>query len=259
MLKKIIKHQPDFIDQHCPWVSKQTKKMADGNVDAAIKQLQLINPKAYCRTRNYLAGDVTFLSAYIRHGMLSLNQVSDYAKSLVDNTKDIEKFIQELAWRDFWQRIYYHYPDYITSDIEPYKTGFLAADYQQVLPTDIDDASTPNACINQFITQLKQTGYLHNHARMYLASYIVHWKRICWQAGARWMHHYLVDGDLASNHLSWQWVASTFSNKPYIFNLDNVRKYADSSINTSSVDNPELDYSYEVLSVKLFPNIGAQS
>ena len=78
---------------------------------------------------------------------------------------------------------------------------------------------------------------------MYLASYIVHWKRICWQAGARWMHHYLVDGDLASNHLSWQWVASTFSNKPYIFNLDNVRKYADSSINTSSVDNPELDYS----------------
>ena len=74
--------------------------------------------------------------------MLSLNQVSDYAKSLVDNTKDIEKFIQELAWRDFWQRIYYHYPDYIT-DIEPYKTGFLAADYQQVLPTDIDDARYP--------------------------------------------------------------------------------------------------------------------
>ena len=69
------------------------------------------------------------------------------------------------------------------------------------------------------------------------------------------MHHYLIDGDLASNNLSWQWVASTFSKKPYIFNLDNVRKYADKHIDTRSDTNSELNYSYSELTRLLFPNL----
>jgi len=65
---------------------------------------------------------------------------------------------------------------------------------------------------------------------------------------------HLLDGDVASNNLSWQWVASTFSSKPYIFNLDNVRKYCSTKYDVSPIRNPNLDHSYEYLSAKLFPN-----
>ena len=90
---------------------------------------------------------------------------------------------------------------------------------------------------------------------MYLASYIIHWRRVKWQAGAAWFLHHLLDGDPASNNLSWQWVASTFSNKPYIFNLENVAKYGDSTLDVTRENNPEIDFSYEELSKKLFKNV----
>jgi deoxyribodipyrimidine photo-lyase len=60
---------------------------------------------------------------------------------------------------------------------------------------------------------------------MYVASYVVHHRRIRWQAGARWYLGYLFDGDPSSNNLSWQWVAGTFSASPYIFNRENLERY----------------------------------
>ena len=88
---------------------------------------------------------------------------------------------------------------------------------------------------------------------MYVASYVVHWRRVRWQAGARWFLQHLLDGDPASNNLSWQWVASTFSKKPYIFNLDNVRRYAGDGVDTRADTNRCLDDTYEALSERLFP------
>ena len=256
MLKKVSKHQMDYVQNNCSWLPVQNRRSITGDRDALTQLLQAIDPVKYCRTRNFLDGAVTYLSPYIRHGMITLKQVMEHALSCVDDAKKIEKFIQELGWRDYWQRLYYHYPDYIWTDVAAYKTGFLASDYADQLPLDICDATTPNACINYFIATLVGTGYLHNHARMYLAAYVVHWRRVKWQVGAKWMHHYLMDGDLGSNNLSWQWVASTFSHKPYIFNLDNVRKYATSDINVSADSNPELNFDYDTLSVRLFPNKG---
>ena len=61
---------------------------------------------------------------------------------------------------------------------------------------------------------------------MWLASYLVHLRKVHWHAAAQWMLGHLLDGDVASNHLSWQWVAGTGSSKPYLFNADNVAKYA---------------------------------
>ena len=103
------------------------------------------------------------------------------------------------------------------------------------------------------IAMLTTTGYLHNHLRMYLASYVVHWRRVKWQAGARFMLNHLIDADAASNNLSWQWIASTYSQKPYIFNLENMQKYCGNAINTQAQDNQALDASYEVLTARLFP------
>ena len=84
----------------------------------------------------------------------------------------------------------------------------------------------------------------------------VHWRRVSWQAGARFFLEHLVDADPASNNLSWQWIASTFSNKPYIFNLENVAKYCGPDINTIPRHNLVLDQSYERLSELLFPYMG---
>jgi deoxyribodipyrimidine photo-lyase len=80
--------------------------------------------------------------------------------------------------------------------------------------------------IDASVRTLYRTGYLHNHARMWLASYATHVRKAHWRAGADWMYGHLLDGDLASNHLSWQWVAGTFSTKPYVFNAENVARYA---------------------------------
>jgi len=256
MLVKVEKNQDHFVSKSCDWLEPQNRKHFVGTQKAALETLENINPELYCRTRNYLNGAVTYLSAYIRHGMITLNHIRKIALKQVNDPKKIEKFIQELAWREFWQRLYFAEPEYIWNDIEPYKTGFIANDYADNIPKDIVSYKTPNATINRFIETLIKTGYLHNHARMYLASYIVHFRRIKWQVGAKWMHHYLIDGDLASNNLSWQWVASTFSHKPYIFNLDNVRKYTDDTYDCSKTQNPELAYDYETLALRLFPNKG---
>jgi len=147
------------------------------------------------------------------------------------------------------------HPEWAWDDIEPYKTGFSACDYAGVLPADIADGNTGVACIDAFIKELIQTGYVHNHARMYLASYVVHFRRVKWQAGAQWFLHHLLDGDLASNNLSWQWVASTFSHKAYLFNLENVSKYFGGQVDTSPQTNQPLHASYETLQEQLFPNL----
>ena len=225
-----------------------------GGIEAAKEQLNAAHIKDYARSRNHLLGAVTQLSPYIRHGVLSLESVRRWALAQYPG-KEIEKFLQELTWRHFWQAHYYKLGNNIWQDQEPYKTGWQASDYNPVLPDDIITASTGVAVIDHFSRQLTQQGYLHNHARMYLAAYIIHWRRITWQAGAQWFLEHLLDGDPASNNLSWQWVASTFSHKPYIFNLANVQKYASPDIDTSSIHNQVLDASYETLSQQLFPNL----
>ena len=235
--------------------STAPRPMAGGRA-AAEAALAAIDPIAYAASRNHLDGAVTRLSPYLRHGVLSLDEVRNHALATVADPRQAEKFIQELAWRDYWQRIYLAHPDRIWNDVEAYKTGFDASEYDTDMPADIIAARTGVACIDQFIAMLHETGYLHNHARMYLAAYVVHWRRVRWQAGAAWFLENLIDADLASNNLSWQWVASTFSKKPYIFNLENVAKYTGHDINTRMSDNRVLAYSYERLNELLFPNLG---
>jgi deoxyribodipyrimidine photo-lyase len=244
----------NYVATLAPWLKQPvTLHPFVATREVALAQLSTVDFINYGKTRNFLDGGVTRLSPYINAHIVTLNEVRNAAVNVAHEPVQVIKFIQELGWRDFWQRIYAHHPEWLFTSIEPYKTGFDASDYSDALPQDILVAQTDCACINQFITQLYEEGYVHNHARMYLASYIVHWRKISWQAGARWMHHNLIDGNLASNNLSWQWVASTFGNKPYIFNLENVQKYAHKKLNISAEDNKPLDASYEALHDRLFP------
>ena len=238
-----------------PWAEGDVSDVK-GGAKAALELLDQINPRKYGFTRNHLDGAITHLSPYIRHGVVSLNHVRNYALA-VDTPKSCEKFIQQLAWRDYWQRLYRADPTIIWRDAEAYKTGFSADDYANDLPDDIINGQTGVACIDYFIRQLVDTGFLHNHARLYLAAYICHWRRVKWQAGARWFLSHLLDGDPASNNMSFQWVASTFSNKPYYYNLENVAKFSSRHINTTPLDNQILAGSYDEIYQILFPNLAS--
>ena len=241
----------------CPHLSDDDTDISPilGHREEAEERLSWIDPLAYGRTRNHLDGAVTQLSPFIRHGVLSLSDVRDRVLSSVETEKGAEKMIQQLAWRDYWHRLYETMGEGVWQDQAPYKTGFTAGDYADDLPDDIATARTGVAAMDMFIHELITTGWLHNHARLYLASYICHFRRVKWQAGARFFLKHLLDGDVASNNLSWQWVASTFANKPYYFNLDNLRKFCGPQIDTSYRNNRPLAGSYEDLHLTLFPNL----
>lgn len=225
-----------------------------GGREQAVQLLESLDPVKYGSTRNHLSGAVTRLSPYIRHGVIDLVDVRDISLEKAASNK-AEKFIQQLAWREYWHRLRSEFPEHIWQDVEAYKTGFAPSDYADDLPEDIASGRTGVACIDQFISDLRGSGYLHNHARLYLASYVCHWRRIKWQAGAQWFLTHLLDGDPASNNLSWQWVASTFSHKPYYFNLDNVAKFSGDNIDTRVETNTPLAGSYDVLYERLFPKL----
>lgn len=226
-----------------------------GGRAAAVEQMGRIEPERYGRTRNFLDGAVTRLSMYIRHGVLSLTEVRHAALARVRHGAQAWKFIQELAWRDYWQRVWREIGDGIWQDREPGKTGWRPDDYAPELPADIAEGRTGLACMDAFVHELVETGYLHNHARMWLAAYVVHWRRVRWQAGARWFLRHLLDGDPASNNLSWQWVASTFSHKPYFFNRANLERYTDGRFcrQCPQASSCPFEGTYEELSRRLFP------
>lgn len=228
-----------------------------GGRAAAEARMKQIDPKRYAKTRNYTDGDVTYLSPYIRYGVLSLAEVRDYALQIVKKDNDAEKLVNELGWRDYWQRKYEEIGNGVWVSQEDYKTGFAEDQYADEFPEDVAKGETGLACIDGFSRELRETGYLHNHIRMYMAAYIVHWRRVKWQAGARWFLTHLLDGDPASNNLSWQWVGSTFSHKPYIFNRANLEKYTNGTYckQCPLYGNCDFEGSYEEISAELFPNM----
>jgi deoxyribodipyrimidine photo-lyase len=225
--------------------------MFKGGRRAAVARLHQIEPALYGKTRNHLDGDVTRLSPYIRHGVLSLAEIRDHALNTY-KPSSIAKFLNELAWRDYYQRVWRTAGDAIWKDIEPYKTGHSSSSYADELPQVLISAKTGVDYLDHFVNELHETGYLHNHARMWMAAYVVHALKCKWQAGARWFLSHLLDGDEASNNLSWQWVASTFSHKPYIFNRENVLKYSGDRFSAHSGGKDPFDSDYDSIARKLF-------
>ena len=134
------------------------------------------------------------------------------------------KLVQALGWREFFHHVWQHRGDAILESLHDGPRPEAAC--QRPLPDDIRQARTGVPVIDAAVRTLYATGWLHNHARMWLASYVVHLRGVHWRAGADWLVAHLLDGDLASNHLSWQWIAGTGSHKPYLFNADNVARYA---------------------------------
>jgi deoxyribodipyrimidine photo-lyase len=190
---------------------------------AARARIAAVRPADYARSRNFIDGAVTGLSPYITHGLVSLPEV--LAGVLQQQPLDVShKFVFELGWRAYFRHVWQHRGADILQSLHE---GVLPETaYTRAMPDDIRQACTGVPVIDGAIRTLYATGMLHNHARMWLASYVVHLRKLHWRAGADWLYAHLLDGDLASNHLSWQWVAGTGSHKPYLFNAENVARYA---------------------------------
>jgi len=189
---------------------------------AALARVDEIDPRAYARTRNALDGAVTRLSPWITHGFVDLPEIVTRLRQQ-RGLGPLDKLTCEFAWREFFHHVRRHAGEGILEDL---RTPIWRGRYAQALPEDLRTASTGIRVIDAGIRQLYADGWLHNHHRMWLASYVVHTRKVHWRVGADWMYGHLLDGDLPSNHLSWQWCAGTFSAKPYLFDAANVARYA---------------------------------
>jgi len=198
--------------------------------------MSLINPKLYAKTRNFGDGAVTKLSPYISRGVISTRQVFEYILTIGTPWNEIEKLVQELAWRDYWQQVWIAKGDAIHTDLKnPQKQ---ISNFQ--IPQAVIDASTGVDAVDTAIEALYKTGYMHNHMRMYVASICCNIAKSHWLGPSRWLYANLLDGDIASNQLSWQWVAGAFSNKKYYANQDNINHFFSSSQKETFLD---IDYS----------------
>lgn len=205
---------------------------------AILERLNQIDPVAYTKSRNFIDGSVTYLSPYISRGVLSTRDVFEHLKKKNYSWEQAEKLIQELAWRDFFQLVWQRLGETINTDIK--QNQHPIRNHQ--IPTAIDEASTGILGIDMGIRKLTETGYMHNHQRMYTASLVCNVAQCHWREPARWMYYHLLDADWASNACSWQWVAGSFSNKKYYANQENINRYCQ----TQQV-NSYLDVSYEDL------------
>ncbi len=200
------------------------------------QRVDQVDPEKYAHDRNYKDGHVSRLSPYISRGVLSTKQVVQLLMKRGFNCQDMEKFIQELAWRDYWQ-ICWQTQSVLTPRL-PENDHSL---YNQ-LPKNVATANTGIKAIDLGIKSLLSTGYMHNHMRLYVAMLVCNVCKTHWLTGASWMHYHLLDADGASNMLSWQWVAGVNSKKRYMANQENINRY----FNSDQVGS-FLDVSYEEL------------
>jgi deoxyribodipyrimidine photo-lyase len=213
--------------------------------EKALERVNAIDPIKYAKTRNFINGQITYLSPYISRGVISTKQVMEKIIEKQYPYPAIEKIIQELAWREFFQRVWQSKGLQIWDD--------LKQDQQEVVHhqmiTSIQRANTRIESIDFAINGLYEKGYMHNHSRMYLASIACNIGKAHWIESSKWMYYHLLDGDIASNNCSWQWVAGAFSSKKYYCNQENVNKYTFSKQQNTFLDKP-----YEQLVDMPIPN-----
>ncbi len=191
------------------------------DLDAILDRVAKIDPVAYGSTRNYVDGAVSYLSPYISRGVISTKFIYFELLKRGFPTGRILKFIQELAWRDYWQQVWISKGDAINQDLKHTQEPVVTNGMSKAIRT----SETGIEVIDNAIQQFYKTGYLHNHIRMYIASIACNIGHNHWKVPAQWMYYHLLDADWASNALSWQWVAGADSNKKYYANQENINNF----------------------------------
>jgi len=179
----------------------------------------------YSSKRNYDFGplkrdNVSCLSPYISHRLINEYEISKKVLSKHPYQK-VEKYIQEIYWRIYWKgwlelrpKVWIDFIDDLNK-IEESENYYLAINGQ-----------TKIECFNDWVKEIKEHNYLHNHARMWFASIWIFTLGLPWQKGAEFFMKYLLDGDAASNTLSWRWVAGLQTKgKHYLAQSWNISKF----------------------------------
>ena len=183
----------------------------------------------YSRLRNYDYGpnnrsNISCLSPYITHGVISELEVIKKSLSKFSFSKN-EKFIQEILWRTYWKgwlelrpNVWTDYLNELKKIHEEFKDN---DDYKNAI-----EGNTNIECFNEWVNELKENNYLHNHARMWFASIWIFTLELPWQLGAELFMQHLYDGDAASNTLGWRWVAGIQTQgKNYLASEWNIKKF----------------------------------
>ena len=189
----------------------------------------------YSRLRNFDYGpdnrsNISCLSPYITHGVISELEVIKKSLSKFSFFKN-EKFIQEVLWRTYWKGWLELRPNVWTDYLnELKKVREEFKDNQNY--KDAIEGNTNIECFNEWIKELKETNYLHNHARMWFASIWIFTLDLPWQLGAEFFMKHLYDGDAASNTLGWRWVAGIQTQgKNYLASEWNIKKFTNNRFN----------------------------
>ena len=183
----------------------------------------------YSKLRNFDFGpekrsNISCLSPYITHGIINEQEVIQKALSKFSFSKN-EKFIQEVLWRTYWKGWLELRPnvwaDYLI-ELNQIKNEFKDnKDYIAAI-----EGKTKVDCFNEWVKELKENNYLHNHTRMWFASIWIFTLELPWQLGAEFFMQHLYDGDAASNTLGWRWVAGIQTQgKHYLASEWNIKKF----------------------------------
>ena len=189
----------------------------------------------YSRLRNFDYGpnnrsNISCLSPYITHGIISELEVIKKSLDKFSFSKN-EKFIQEVLWKTYWKgwlelrpAVWTDYLNELKKIREEFKDN---ADYKKAIEGD-----TNLECFNEWVKELKENNYLHNHARMWFASIWVFTLELPWQLGAEFFLKHLYDGDAAANTLGWRWVAGIQTQgKNYLASEWNIKKFTNNRFN----------------------------
>ena len=187
------------------------------------------NLSEYSKLRNFDFGtdnrsNISCLSPYITHGIINELEVIDKSLKKFSFQKN-EKFIQEVLWRVYWKgwlelrpNVWSDYLIELNNLRDEYKSNHS---YLRAI-----EGKTDIECFNQWIIELKENNYLHNHARMWFASIWIFTLELPWQLGAEFFMKHLYDGDAASNTLGWRWVAGVQTQgKHYLASEWNIKKF----------------------------------
>jgi deoxyribodipyrimidine photo-lyase len=187
--------------------------------------------RAYAARRNHdLPGhaEVSRLSPWLRHRLVTEAEVMDAAIAQ-HGVGEAEKFLQEVLWRSYWKGWLEMRPGVWAA----YRQG-LGAALNRVQTEAGLRAAWEAACagdtgidgFDDWARELAASGYLHNHARMWFASIWVFTLSLPWELGADFFLRHLLDGDPASNTLSWRWVAGLqTAGKTYLARADNIAQF----------------------------------
>ena len=196
--------------------------------EGALKQLDaFINSELtnYSFKRNFDLGpkdksNVSCLSPYISHRLVTEYEVAKTVLAKCPYQK-VDKYIQEIFWRVYWKGWLELRPQVWTDFIEDLKGLKEDDNYKKAI-----NGETQIECFNDWVKELKENNYLHNHTRMWFASIWIFTLNLPWQKGAEFFMKHLFDGDAASNTLSWRWVAGLQTKgKHYVAQSWNISKF----------------------------------